>query len=122
MKHKNFLIEDVEQLRDFNVNISSDRNLAILFENWILEIKNNSIKDFSLINYLKKQTEYWRDIDLNYSKFLKALTPVVIKQNENYQQNKKLDDAFKHAAQVCHDSGGSGKAAMKAYINYLTKS
>lgn len=67
------LMENLEKLRDFNINIIPNKELEIYYQSWIDQVKNKNIIDKKLIKYLENQADYYGPKDRNYSKYIERL-------------------------------------------------
>lgn len=63
--------EDIESLRDFNINnIITDKKLAEYYQTWLDQIDNKKIIDTKLWKYIENQINYWCEKDRSYANFL----------------------------------------------------
>jgi hypothetical protein len=68
--HASELMESLEKLRDFNINMVPTPELAKYYQTWIDQVKAKNVTDSKLKTYLHNQINYWIAKDRNYAKYL----------------------------------------------------
>lgn len=71
MKKK--LLEELGKLRDFNINILPNKDLADYFQSWIDEVQTEKINNPKLVLYIENQISYWGPKNRAYARWLEKL-------------------------------------------------
>ena len=73
MTNEEKLIENLEKIRDFNINEIPNSKLASYYQIWIDQIYAKNIYDSKLKFWIENQADYYQPKDRSYSNFLRNL-------------------------------------------------
>ena len=71
--HAKLMLEDLEKLRDFNINVRKNEELAANYQSWIDQFNTNKITCDRFIIWLKIQYDYYKPKDKLYANYINSL-------------------------------------------------
>lgn len=70
--HKGRLLEEIQKLVDFNINVIPNQTLAVYYKNWISDLESGNITG-PLKRWISNQMDYYREKERDYAKYLESL-------------------------------------------------
>ena len=67
------MLEDLEKMRDFNINVCPNANNAAFYQTWIDQFNTNKITCARFIAWLDIQYDYYKPKDRLYAQYIKTL-------------------------------------------------